>query len=191
MDSEKINTIEDASIQSLLNKSLLNIKDTKENSWMKEAGISYISILFLFHVICKYFMSEKKKDVVLSVITILLLIVYRFPMILVENLLFRVSRYFPLSRQKSASLVTMFIMFCYPSEITSASFLIPSLYHYSFLFNEHKKGILFLLISILQSILFQTINPMRSFLYPLNMFRMVSSFCFLLCVSLQLLILCL
>ena len=137
---------------------------------MKEAGFSYISILFLFHVICKYFMSEKKKDVVLSVITILLLIVYRFPMILVENLLFRVSRYFPLSRQKSASLITMFIMFFYPSEITSASFLIPSLYHYSFLFNEHKKGILFLLISILQSILFQTINPMRSFLYPLNMF---------------------
>lgn len=167
---KKINTIEDVSIQSLLNKSLLNIKDTKENSWMKEAGFSYISILFLFHVICKYFMSEKKKDVVLSVITILLLIVYRFPMILVENLLFRVSRYFPLSRQKSASLITMFIMFFYPSEITSASFLIPSLYHYSFLFNEHKKGILFLLISILQSILFQTINPMRSFLYPLNMF---------------------
>lgn len=167
---KKINTIEDVSIQSLLNKSLLNIKDTKENSWMKEAGFSYISILFVFHVICKYFMSEKKKDVVLSVITILLLIVYRFPMILVENLLFRVSRYFPLSRQKSASLITMFIMFCYPSEITSASFLIPSLYHYSFLFNEHKKGILFLLISILQSILFQTINPMRSFLYSLNMF---------------------
>jgi hypothetical protein len=80
---KKINTIEDVSIQSLLNKSLLNIKDTKENSWMKEAGFSYISILFVFHVICKYFMSEKKKDVVLSVITILLLIVYRFPMILV------------------------------------------------------------------------------------------------------------
>lgn len=133
---KKINTIEDVSIQSLLNKSLLNIKDTKENSWMKEAGFSYISILFLFHVICKYFMSEKKKDVVLSVITILLLIVYRFPMILVENLLFRVSRYFPLSRQKSASLITMFIMFFYPSEITSASFLIPSLYHYSFLFHN-------------------------------------------------------
>ena len=167
---KKINTIEDASLQSLLNKSLLNIKDIQENSWMKEAGFSYISILFVFNVICKYIMSEKKKDVILTVITILLLIVYRFPLILVENLLFRTSRYFPMSKQKSTSLITMFIMFCYPSEITSASFLIPSLYHYSFLFDEQKKEILFLLISILQSILFQTINPMRSFLYPLNMF---------------------
>ena len=167
---KKIAAIEDTSIRSLLNKSLLNLKDTQENSWMKEAGFSYISILFVFHVMCKYVMHEKQKDVVLTVITILLLIVYRFPLILVENLLFRVSRYLSMSKQKSTSLITMFIMFCYPSEITSASFLIPSLYHYSFLFDEHKKGILFLLISIIQSILFQTINPLRSFLYPLNMF---------------------
>lgn len=167
---KKIAAIEDTSIRSLLNKSLLNLKDTQENSWMKEAGFSYISILFVFHVMCKYVMHEKQKDVVLTVITILLLIVYRFPLILVENLLFRVSRYLSMSKQKSTSLITMFIMFCYPSEITSASFLIPSLYHYSFLFDEHKKEILFLLISIIQSILFQTINPLRSFLYPLNMF---------------------
>lgn len=167
---KKIAAIEDTSIRSLLNKSLLNLKDTQENSWMKEAGFSYISILFVFHVMCKYVMHEKQKDVVLTVITILLLIVYRFPLILVENLLFRVSRYLSVSKQKSTSLITMFIMFCYPSEITSASFLIPSLYHYSFLFDEHKKEILFLLISIIQSILFQTINPLRSFLYPLNMF---------------------
>lgn len=167
---KKIAAIEDTSIRSLLNKSLLNLKDTQENSWMKEAGFSYISILFVFHVMCKYVMHEKQKDVVLIVITILLLIVYRFPLILVENLLFRVSRYLSMSKQKSTSLITMFIMFCYPSEITSASFLIPSLYHYSFLFDEHKKEILFLLISIIQSILFQTINPLRSFLYPLNMF---------------------
>lgn len=167
---KKIAAIEDTSIRSLLNKSLLNLKDTQGNSWMKEAGFSYISILFVFHVMCKYVMHEKQKDVVLTVITILLLIVYRFPLILVENLLFRVSRYLSMSKQKSTSLITMFIMFCYPSEITSASFLIPSLYHYSFLFDEHKKEILFLLISIVQSILFQTINPLRSFLYPLNMF---------------------
>lgn len=167
---KKIAAIEDTSIRSLLNKSLLNLKDTQGNSWMKEAGFSYISILFVFHVMCKYVMHEKQKDVVLTVITILLLIVYRFPLILVENLLFRVSRYLSMSKQKSTSLITMFIMFCYPSEITSASFLIPSLYHYSFLFDEHKKEILFLLISIIQSILFQTINPLRSFLYPLNMF---------------------
>ena len=167
---KKIAALEDTSIRSLLNKSLLNLKDTQENSWMKEAGFSYISILFVFHVMCKYVMHEKQKDVVLTVITILLLIVYRFPLILVENLLFRVSRYLSMSKQKSTSLITMFIMFCYPSEITSASFLIPSLYHYSFLFDEHKKEILFLLISIIQSILFQTINPLRSFLYPLNMF---------------------
>lgn len=167
---KKIAAIEDTSIRSLLNKSLLNLKDTQGNSWMKEAGFSYISILFVFHVMCKYVMHEKQKDVVLTVITILLLIVYRFPLILVENLLFRVSRYLFISKQKSTSLITMFIMFCYPSEITSASFLIPSLYHYSFLFDEHKKEILFLLISIIQSILFQTINPLRSFLYPLNMF---------------------
>ena len=167
---KKIAAIEDTSIRSLLNKSLLNLKDTQENSWMKEAGFSYISILFVFHVMCKYVMHEKQKDVVLTVITILLLIVYRFPLILVENLLFRVSRYLSMSKQKSTSLITMFIMFCYPSEITSASFLIPSLYHYSFLFDEHKKEILFLLISIIQSILFQSINPLRSFLYPVNMF---------------------
>lgn len=167
---KKIAAIEDTSIRSLLNKSLLNLKDTQENSWMKEAGFSYISILFVFHVMCKYVMHEKQKDVVLTVITILLLIVYRFPLNLVENLLFRVSRYLSMSKQKSTSLITMFIMFCYPSEITSASFLIPSLYHYSFLFDEHKKEIMFLLISIIQSILFQTINPLRSFLYPVNMF---------------------
>ena len=167
---KKIAALEDPSIRSLLNKSLLNLKDTQGNSWMKEAGFSYISILFVFHVMCKYVMHEKQKDVVLTVITILLLIVYRFPLILVENLLFRVSRYLSMSKQKSTSLITMFIMFCYPSEITSASFLIPSLYHYSFLFDEHKKEILFLLISIIQSILFQTINPLRSFLYPVNMF---------------------
>ena len=167
---KKIATLQDPSMRSLLNKSLLNLKDTQDNSWMKEAGFSYISILFVFHVMCKYVMHEKQKDVVLTVITILLLIVYRFPLILVENLLFRVSRYLSMSKQKSTSLITMFIMFCYPSEITSASFLIPSLYHYSFLFDEHKKEILFLLISIIQSILFQTINPLRSFLYPLNMF---------------------
>ena len=45
---KKINTIEDVSIQSLLNKSLLNIKDTKENSWMKEAGFLIFRYCFCF-----------------------------------------------------------------------------------------------------------------------------------------------
>ncbi len=180
----KISNIDDPEIQTILYKSLLNIKVDEEKDWMNENGFSYSGMLLMIDWILKYFIDKKKRNHINIVLSILLMIIYRCPLLVVENLLFRILKNH-FSYQKCTGIVMTLIMILYPKQIMSASFLIPAVYRYSFLFQENKKSGIYFCIFILQSLLFQSINIVRTFLYPiiqrLNGLLFMTSLIYLLC----------
>ncbi len=161
---EKIDKIEDTNVQNILYKSLLNI-NVSDDDWMNQNGFSYSGILLILDWVLKFFLDKKHRDKILILFGILLLIAYRFPLLVLENVLFHILSSYSSIERRTGIIMTV-IMILYPSQITSASFLIPAIFHYSFLFQENKKHGIHFCIFLIQSIFFQSIDLIRSFLYP-------------------------
>ena len=161
---KRIVQINDETIQSILYKSLLNIK-TSDEDWMQENGFSFSGMILVVNWILKYFVSKKTRKMINVFMDITLIIIYRFPLLIVENLLFILISN-KCSSPKTTGIVMSIIMILYPSQLLSASFLIPAIYRYSFLFNDQRRTATSFLILIIQSYLFQSINIVRTFLYP-------------------------
>ncbi len=132
---------------------------------MNQNGFSYSGILLILDWVLKFFLDKKHRDKILILFGILLLIVYRFPLLVLENVLFHILSSYSSIERRTGIIMTV-IMILYPSQITSASFLIPAIFHYSFLFQENKKHGIHFCIFLIQSIFFQSIDLIRSFLYP-------------------------
>ncbi len=162
---KRIQQINDETIQSILYKSLLNIK-ISDDDWMQENGFSFSGMIIVVDWILKYFVSKKTRKKINIMIDIGLIIIYRFPLLIVENLLFILISD-KCSSPKTTGIVMSIIMIFYPSQLLSASFLIPAVYRYSFLFDSQRKIATSFFVLVIQSYLFQSINIVRSFLYPI------------------------
>lgn len=162
---EKIQKIDDSSKQSILYKSLLNIK-TSDDDWMQENGFSFTGMILVVDWFLKYFCNLKLRKRIQFILDITLILIYRFPLLVVENLLFLLfsKKY---SSQKTTGIVMSIIMILYSSQLASASFLIPAIYRYSFLFSNQRKSASHFFVLLIQSYLFQTMNIVRTFLYPI------------------------
>lgn len=154
--------------KAMLYKVLLNIRtqETKED-WLYENGFSYVGIVLGIQCILKYFLTRKKRDTILWIITFLLCIVYRFPLLLVQSLLYRTSKILRIHSSQSIGCITTIVLCLYPHQVVSAAFLIPTIYRYSSIFfkQEKKSGTFFLLL-LVQGYLFQNMNPIKNVLYP-------------------------
>ncbi len=179
---KRIQKIEDKMTKEILYKSLLNIKT--DDDWMQENGFSYSGMILIVNWLLKYFLNPKKRKRILIFLDIILNIIYRFPLLLVENLLFLLlsSKY---SSKKCTGIVMTMIMLFYPSQLLSASFLIPAIYRYSFLFSDQRKAGSCFFVLLIQSYLFQSINILKTFLYPilqrLNGLLFLSALLYLFC----------
>lgn len=161
---KRIQRIHDETIQSILYKSLLNIK-TSDDDWMQENGFSFSGMIVVVDWLLKYFVSRKTRKKINVFIDIGLIIIYRFPLLIVENLLFILISN-KCSSPKTTGIVMSIIMFIYPSQLLSASFLIPAIYRYSFLFSDQRTTATSFFVLVIQSYLFQSINIVRSILCP-------------------------
>ena len=162
---KRIQQISNGKTQSILYKSLLNIK-TSEDDWMQENGFSFSGMILVVDWILKYFVSKRNRKKINILLDITLMIIYRFPLLIVENLLFLLisNKY---SFPKTTGIVMSIIMILYPSQLLSASFLIPAIYRYSFLFDNQRKMATSFFVLIIQSYLFQSMNLVRNVLYPI------------------------
>ena len=91
---------------------------------------------------------------------------YHFPLLLVQIVLYQGFQFTNISYKRKTGIITIILIILYPSEITSISFLLPTLYRYSFLFRKDKKYALLFNSFLLQSLIFQSLNPLKSIFYP-------------------------
>lgn len=165
---KQIEKIADLDKKAMAYKVLLNIRtqETKED-WLYENGFSYAGILLGLQWILKYFLTREKRDTILWCLTFLLCIIYRFPLLLVQSLLYRTSKIFGIHAYQSIGCITTILLCLYPHQVLSAAFLIPTIYRYSsILFEQEKKMGTFFLVLLVQGFLFQNMNPIKNVLYP-------------------------
>ncbi|MDD6259389.1 MAG: MBL fold metallo-hydrolase [Erysipelotrichaceae bacterium] len=152
--------------QPLLYRSLLNIRmKDYEEEWFYANGFSYVGILSILNVILARFIDWKKRNKILIAVSLFLIVVYRFPLLVVQSLLFRLLSYTDLDPKEKTGICLGIIMLVYPSQIYSLSFLIPALYRISVFFTEHRKLICFNGILMLQSVLLHAMNPVMNLCY--------------------------
>lgn len=152
--------------QPLLYRSLLNIRmKDYEEEWFYANGFSYAGILSILSVILSRFMDWKKRNRILIGVSLFLIVVYRFPLLVVQSLLFRLLSYTKLDPKQKTGICLGIIMLVYPSEIYSLSFLIPAVYRISVFFTEHRKLISYNCILILQSLTLHVMNPVMNVCY--------------------------
>lgn len=161
----KIQSISNTNTKQILYKTLLNInlKDTDDSSWFYSNGFSYAGVLSIIDFLLKKFIDKKDRKKILIVINIVLMIIYRFPLLLVSSFLFRLFSFTNMKYKRYSGFIISLLILLYPQEITSITFLLPVIYRYSFLFKD-ASGPLFISFCI-QSLLFQSINPIKSLLY--------------------------
>lgn len=164
---KRIEKTEDEDERKILYRTLLNIKDTQseESDWIYENGFSFAGILGIINGSLKYFVDQKKRNTVMCLIAFLFGCIYHFPLLVAESFLFRLFYFTKLSYKQRTGIVMSIVMLLYPSSLLSASFLIPAIYRYAFLFENHSSKAAFYLILIVQNLLFHCINPVKNLAY--------------------------
>lgn len=163
-----INEIDDVDKKTLLYKTILNVslKDNDEEKWFYSNGFTYAGMIAIIECILKFFIDKKRRNIILLLLSTWMVIFYHFPILLVQIFFYQIFKFSHISYKKKTGLITSLLIILYPSEIASISFLLPTLFHYSFLFTKDKKyGLLFFSFMI-QSVIFQSLNPLKSILYP-------------------------
>ncbi len=169
---KKIASVNDEQTKQQLYHCLLNIKTEQKNEnedFLYVHGFSYAGMLFVWNLILKYFLDQRKRNRILLTVNVVLILIYHAPMLLVQTLVFRLlSRTKCNSAQKTA-LGFSIMMILYPSALLSFSFLIPACYRLSFLYRKDTKKKTFFVVMCLQSIFLHHINLIEMILYPINL----------------------
>lgn len=161
--------LEDETVKGMLNRILLGIRSEEDlfSSFLNDSGFSLSGILILLDRLLKQKLDRKQRLPVLIVCNALLALIYHFPLLLVQALIFRILRLGSLQKAEQTGVGLCMVLLLYPYAVTSASFLIPGCYRIASYLSEEKKELSLLLGMSMQSILFHAVNPVEMLLYPL------------------------
>ena len=164
---KKIELTESDEIKTILYKLLLNINISDEDTFLFSSGFSYAGIIALAESIMRYFLDRKTRMKAVLLITFVFCLIYRFPVILCQSLIFRLLSLTDLNAYQKTGFGLSCAMLVYPEKVLTVSFLIPSVYRLCSLIKEERRIISFTAVMLLQGYFFQSMNPLQSFLYPL------------------------
>lgn len=153
-----------------LKRILLGISSTDSSftSFLNDSGFSKSGILILADQIMKPQMERRRRKKISAFLCFLLCILYHFPQVLVQSLLYRLLGCTRIKPRAYVGIVLTIVEILYPECITGASFLIPASFRLCrMLFPEHPKSSSFFSGMCIQSLLFHTVNPAEMILYPI------------------------
>lgn len=167
MLQERIQSMEDRETALLLDRVIFGIRneETPLQSSLMNSGFSQAGILIFLSWLLSYFLTDKMKEKVLLFVNLFLCLFYHFPYLLTQRLIFRILKHPDLSYRQRCGIGWMIGLILYPHVITSASFILPTVYRMCMLFEGKKKLPAFFFGSMAQTILFHQWSPIMSLLY--------------------------
>lgn len=164
---KKIEEETDRNRKAMLYKVLLNIrlKGMDRESWMYDNGFSFAGILAVINQVLRYSVDRMKRRKVMLLISFLLGILYRFPLLVVQFFLFSMLSLTKMDSYERTGIGLGIIICLYPQQMKSMSFLIPAVYRITSLLKENRRILSFTLILMIQSLLMNTMNPVRNLCY--------------------------
>jgi len=152
-----------------LRRILLGISSTEDDfkSFLNSSGFSRSGILILLDRILKPVTDRRRRKKITASLCFLLCILYHFPQILVQSLLYRLLACTKIKPRAYIGIVLVLIQILYPETMQSASFLIPASFRLCrLLFHDHPKAASFFTGMCIQSLLFYSVNPAEMIIYP-------------------------
>lgn len=161
--------IEDAEKRVLLDRLIFGIRNEEVplSSSLQDSGFSLAGVLMFLRWLLKFFLDKEDLEKVMLVITASMALFFHFPYLLMQRLIFALlKRNKELTYRQRCGLGWIIGLILYPHVITSASFLLPSVYRFTSLFGERKKIISTFRAALMQSLLFHQWSPLMTFAYP-------------------------
>lgn len=162
---KKIQDITQPEKQQLLYQTLLNIRISEQESFFYTAGFSLSGILAAADLILKYFMDRKKRKHVLLVMNVLLGMIYHWPLLLVQALIFRLLSYVKTEAHVRCGIGLTLVMLHSPESAGTLSFLIPAVFRLCALFKEDSRYLSFTAVLFLQGLNYGRMKPLQSLCY--------------------------
>ena len=150
--------------QKYLIRFLLNIKDQEDDGFFSENGFSFSGISSAAYVFLQYLIDEKKQKKTVITITALVCMLYRFPLLPVQSLIFQLLSLTSLSRAEKCGIGLSAIVILYPDQILTVSFLMPAVFRFA---SSRSCGRIRTMTAsmLLSSIFFQKCEPVRMVLF--------------------------
>lgn len=161
--------MENAEKRVLLDRLIFGIRNEEVplSSSLQDSGFSLAGVLMFLNWLLKYFLNKEDLEKVMLVITGVMALFFHFPYLLVQRLIFALlKRNKELTYRQCCGIGWIIGLVLYPHVITSASFLLPSVYRFTSLFGERKKIISAFWAGIMQSLLFHQWSPLMTSVYP-------------------------
>lgn len=136
------------------------------SGYLMEGGLSFAGLLMAVEKLLKYLMTEKYRERTMIAVNAVLALIYRFPFVLLQSLIYRLLKRTELGRSSRLGASTIICLCIYPYAVSSAAFWLPFIYRFSGIFSEHPRLMVWYAGMIVQSILFRAINPVSALLYP-------------------------
>ncbi len=163
---KRIQRIENETQRALLNRMLLGIySQSNVNTFLFDYGFSLTGILAFLEMFLQYFLDREMRNPILIGVCIVLCLVYHFPILLMQYLLYHVLEWKNVRTDIRIGITASVILIAYPGSYQNPSFLIPTLYRVWKHFMPNQKMERSLCLFHLQSILFHQINPIAAMLY--------------------------
>ena len=157
---KRIDSFGNKEIKDFLYMHLINVGRDDDSHF----NFSYAGILFVLDDLLSYVLMKKKRNKVIFIITILLCILYRFPLILFRNLLKQIFDKTQLRYKDKTGFILLILLFIYRYQFYTYGNLIYLLFVYM---TDEKMKLTkrWLYLSILQSLIFNEINIVQIMLY--------------------------
>jgi beta-lactamase superfamily II metal-dependent hydrolase len=153
--------------QQILYRILLNITtDRNDRSFLTETGISYTGILLVLNELLAYFTGEKRKKRIMCIITCCMAVLYDFPPVLIQQVIFRILSFTDTERKRQTGIGLVLMMTIDPACINTVSFLLPAVYRLSSCFPENSRIMPVMITSMIQSVKYHLVNPLQIILFP-------------------------
>ncbi len=151
----------------LLMRILLCTRDSAADtsSVMLDGGMSYAGLLMALDQLLKYSLDRESRRRTILIICAIFCIIYRFPLTLLQGLVYRALTVRGLAREKSTGTACLITVVLCPWAVLSASFWIPFVYRSVRCFAGNVKGTLWFAGMIMQSLFFCCVNPFTAWLY--------------------------
>lgn len=169
---QKINAQPDLLQRQQMMHLLLNINTAQKDepeSFLDSHGFTYAGMIAICNLVMKYFLDRRKRNYASLGITILLILIYQTPMLLIQSFLFRICSFTKMNRGQRTAICLCLILLLYPGSLLTLGFLIPAIYRLSFLIPHNRKKTMYFIIVCLQSIFMHRINLIETVLYPVNL----------------------
>ena len=175
----------DEPVRELLSANLLNIRTAEGNS-LYEGGFSFSGIFLLLDSVLKYILERKNRKTVMTLISFLFGIVFRFPALVLLYFISSVLSFSSFSRVQKTCFSLLLVMMIRPGCLYTVSFLFPAVLKLSSLYKD--KALTFTSVMMIQSIFYCEMKPLQFFLY--GAMKMISGILWLLSLIQLILIRC-